>query len=91
MVEKLIANMDENYETTKNESRDSVIGLLQLKAAEIFPTLAKKHANSFFWNKEYFAGEKVNETELKNSQIEFSQFQQSLENQKENTVIGKTA
>ena len=87
MSEKLIAYMDENYETTKNESRDSVIGLLQEKAAEIFPVLAREHFNSFFFQKEYFAGENVNEAELKNGEIEFNQFRQNLISQKENTRV----
>ncbi len=91
MVEKLIDNMDENYETTKNESRDSVIGSLQAGAATIFPSLALEHANSFFWNVAYFKGEKVDEMALKNGELEFEEVRQSLVAQKENIGIQKAA
>ena len=86
MVEKLISNMDENYETTKNESRDSVIGTLQLKAAEIFPALVMAHSDSFFWHSEYYQGEKINEQELKNGELTFNELKQNLVMQKENGV-----
>lgn len=90
MIEKLIDNMDENYETTKNESRDSVIGFLQGAVVDTFPGLAE-HVDSFFFQKEYFAGEKVDELGLINGQEKLNQARQNLISQKENMGIQKAA
>ena len=65
MTEKLIDSMDENLETTKNESRPSEIGFLQIVAIKAFPMLASKHLDCFFSIKGcYPEGEEINETSL---------------------------
>lgn len=65
MTEKLIAMADENLETTKNESRPSEIGLLQILAIKAFPVLAAKHLDCFFTQIEcYPKKEKINEVSL---------------------------
>ncbi len=76
MVEKLIDNMDENYETTKNESRPSEIAKLQKMLLEIYPSLIK-HFDSFFASKDYFPkDENINI-------IPFEELKQVLNSQKE--------
>ena len=86
MVEKLISSMDENYEGTKNESRDSKIGSLQEKLIEIYPDL-RKYAESFFWKKEYFVGENVDVQALEKGEQVFN----NLENMVNENGIQKAA
>lgn len=76
MTEKLISTMDENFETTKNESRASSIGFLQAQIALMYPSLIE-YENSFFFEPFYFEGEKVNEALLENGKNEFESLKQS--------------
>lgn len=76
MSEKLLDKMDENFETTKNESRDSEIGFLQSQAAVIYPSLVKNNLDSFFWSEDYFQGEKVNGVLLAAGKNEVEQLKQ---------------
>lgn len=75
MTEQLLNGMDENYETTKNESRHSSIGFLQSQVANMYPSITM-YEDSFFWEDVYFAGEKVNVSLLEAGKVEVEQIRQ---------------
>lgn len=68
--------MDENFETTKNESRASSIGFLQSQIAAMYPSLIN-HGSLFFFEPYYFEKEKVDIVSLETAKKEFEELKQA--------------